>query len=234
MERCKSDLEREFYIRMSQKIGWSKYTLIDKIKAHEYERYLNNQTNFDRTVEIGLKGEIMWETKDDYNLDFILTEDPLAEKDIEQAIMNNITKFLAEMGGNYAFVGRQFRVEFEDKEYFIDLLFYNRKLKCLVALELKAVEFVPEHLGKMQFYLIALNETVKTKTDNPSIGIIICKQKNRTVVEYMLKNINQPVGVATYNHYSTLEKIPAKIARYLPSQEAIEKRLAGLSGYNFS
>ncbi len=228
MEKCKNNQEREFYIKMSQKIGWSKYTLIDKIKMHEYERYLNNQTNFNRTVDVNLKEEILWETKDDYNLDFILTENPHAEKELEQAIMENISKFLAEMGGNYAFLGRQFRVEFEEKEYFIDLLFYNRILNCLVALELKAVEFTPEHLGKMQFYLIALNKTVRAKTDNASIGIIICKNKNRTVVEYMLKNINQPIGVSTYNHYSTLDEVPGKIAKYLPSKEAIEKRLAGL------
>jgi hypothetical protein len=132
------------------------------------------------------------------------------------------------MGGYFAFVGRQFRVEVSGKEFFIDLLFYHRKLRCLVAVELKAGPFEPEYAGKMQFYLSALDNHTRLEEENPSIGIIVCQSKDRTIVEYTLKEVNRPIGVASYNQYDSLDEVPERIAKYLPSPDEIERRLSEL------
>ena len=127
------------------------------------------------------------------------------------------------MGGAFAFMGNQFRLEIDGEEYFIDLLLYHRRLKCLVAIELKIGKFMPEYVGKMQFYLTVLDETVKEKTEQPSIGIILCKEKKRTIVEYALKKSNQPIAVASYRITSTL---PKELKNELPSPAQIQQLLA--------
>ncbi len=147
------------------------------------------------------------------------------ERELEDALMLNITKFLGEMGGYFAFVGRQFRVEVSGDEYFIDLLFYHRKLRSLVAVELKTGKFQPEYAGKMQFYLSALDDHARLDEENPSIGIIVCRSKDRTTVEYTLRDVNRPIGVASYNQYDNLDEVPERIAKYLPSPGEIERRL---------
>jgi len=133
-------------------------------------------------------------------------------------LVARIEDFLRAMGGLFAFVGSQFRIEVDDKEYFIDLLLYHRRLKCLVAVELKVGEFEPEFVGKMQFYLTALDEIVREKDENPSIGIILCKEKRRTIVEYALRDARKPIGVATYR---ILKKLPKELEGQLPSPEQI-------------
>lgn len=225
MERCKDELEREFYLKLTSQNGWSRAALIENITHSAYQRFLENQTNFRTTVPQERRAKALLAVKDEYNFDFIQMRASFQERELEEALVTNITKFLAEMGGYFAFVGRQFRVEIKEKEFFIDLLFYHRRLRSLVAVELKAGEFEPEYAGKMQFYLTALNETVRLEGEHPSIGIIICKEKDRTIVEYTLKNVHEPIGVATYKTYSTLDDIPEKIAKYLPSPTELEKRL---------
>ncbi len=131
------------------------------------------------------------------------------------------------MSGYFAFIDRQYRIEVDETEYFVDLLFYNRELQCLVAIELKTGEFKPEYASKMNFYLSALNDKVKLPHESSSIGIIICKSKKRTTVEYTLKDINKPLGVATYNQYKNLQSLPDRVSRYLPDEEEIKKRLMG-------
>ena len=134
--------------------------------------------------------------------------------------MNRVNRFLIEMGGAFTFVGNQFRLEIDGSEFFIDILLYHRRLKCLVAIELKAGKFLPEYVGKMQFYLTALDETVKEKGENPSIGIILCKDKNRTIVEYALRVSRKPIGVAAYK---ITAQLPRNLKKELPSPEQVAK-----------
>lgn len=151
------------------------------------------------------------------------------ERELERALVDNIKDFLGEMGGNFAFMGNQYHLNVNGSDFYIDLLLYHRSLKSLVAIELKIGEFKPEYVGQLQFYLTVLDRQVKIDEENPSIGIIICKEKNRTVVEYALSNCDKPIGVATYKIHDTL---PEQMKDLLPSPEEIKKRLEGLDGEN--
>ena len=137
-------------------------------------------------------------------------------------LLENMRKFLIEMGGYFAFVGNQYRLEIDEQEFFVDLLLYHRYLRCLVAIELKVGAFKPEYAGKMQFYLSALNDMAKLPDENPSIGIILCKEKSRTIVEYALKDTKKPIGVSTYR---LTNKLPRKLKKYLPSPEEMIERI---------
>lgn len=225
LDKCKSPEEREFYLDQAVRHHLSYRALERKVSSNEYARYLQNQTNFPETLPPVQADRALLAVKDDYNLDFLGLAEEHTERELEDALILNITKFLSEMGGYFAFVGRQFRVEVSDGEYFIDLLFYHRKLKSLVAVELKAGKFEPEYAGKMQFYLSALDDKVRLEDENPSIGIIVCRSKDRTVVEYTLRDVNRPIGVASYNQYERLEDIPERISKYLPSPDEIVDRL---------
>lgn len=229
LDKCKTDEEREFYIKLSVKERLSYRALESKVVKNEFQRYLANQTNFDLTIENETQSlRAINSVKDDYNFDFLLLGEEHSERQLEDEIIHNITKFLSEMGGHFTFVGRQVKVEVGEEDYFVDLLFYHRLLKSLVAIELKAREFEPEFAGKMQFYLSGLDDQVRVEGENPSIGIIICKSKNRTKVEYTLRDQKRPIGVATYNQYDRLEDLPNQIAQFLPSEEEISKRLGGM------
>jgi predicted nuclease of restriction endonuclease-like (RecB) superfamily len=220
MERCKDDLEREFYIRMSRKFGWSKNVLIHHIENKTYEKTLSGQTSFEKTLPEKLKHQAKLAVKDEYTFDFLELTEEHSEMELERAIIAKINKFLIEMNGMFAFIGNQFRIEINDKEFFIDILLYHRHLKCLVAIDLKVSEFKPEYVGKIQFYLSALDDKVKLPDENPSIGIIICKEKDRTIVEYALRDTNKPISVATYKVTS---KLPKNLRNQLPSPEQIQE-----------
>ena len=222
MEKCKDDNMREFYIRMARKFGWTKNVLIHQIENQSYEKTLLNQTNFDKAVSENIRSQAKLAVKDEYTFDFLELADEHSERQLEQAILSAVEPFLQEMGGMFAFVGSQYRLEVGDKEYFIDLLLFHRRLKCLVAIELKIGEFVPEYVGKMQFYLAALDDLVRLPEENPPIGIILCKSKQRTIVEYALKESNQPIGVATYRIVSTL---PQELKEQLPAPEQVARLL---------
>lgn len=183
------------------------------------------QNNFVSTVPDTLKAQVAWEFIDDYNVELINPDQPISEKHLENSIIKNILSFLQDMGGSFAFVGRQYKVELNEKEYFIDLLFFNMKLNCYIVFELKAREFDPKDVGQVQMYMQLVNKHVKQENHNPTIGIIICKSKDRTVVEYMLEKASQPLGVATFNQY---ENLPEEYARYLPSELEITERLANV------
>lgn len=221
-ERCKDNLEREYYIQMTRQNGWSRDTLATSIRNQSYEKFLLNQTNFKDTLPKQQLKQAKLAVKDDYSFDFLELGDEHSEKELERGLVDNIRKFLIEMGGYFTFIGNQYRVEVEDEEYFIDLLLYHRKLKCLVAIELKRGKFLPEYAGKMQFYLSALDDMVRLEGENPSIGIIICQEKKRTLVEYTLRDVNKPMGVATYN---TTESLPKNVKGLLPSPEEIIQHL---------
>ena len=223
--KCKDNLEREFYIKMVIKFGWTYRVLEHQIENKSYEKFLLNQTNFDNTIVEKYKNQAILAVKDEYNFDFLSLSEKYDEKELELGLINSVREFLAQMGTDFTFVENQYRLEIDDEEYFIDLLLYHRRLKSLIAIELKIGKFKPEYAGKMNFYLSALNDKVKLEDENPSIGIIICKDKKRTTVEYALKDSNQPIGVATYKLTETL---PKEYKNLLPTTEDISKRLENL------
>jgi predicted nuclease of restriction endonuclease-like (RecB) superfamily len=225
MARCKVPLEREFYIRMTRKFGWSKNVLIHQIENQSYEKSLLGQTNFDKALTPELRTQAGLAVKDEYTFDFLALGDKHSERELERALIARIEDFLRTMGGMFAFMGSQFRLEVDGKEYFIDLLLYHRRLQCLVAIELKIGEFQPEFVGKMQFYLTALDKQIREAGENPSIGIILCKEKNRTVVEYALHDARKPIGVATYR---MVKRLPKELKGQLPSPQEIARLLESI------
>ncbi len=225
LQRCKDPLEREFYLRMTRKFGWSKNVLIHQIDGQSYERSLLGQTNFDQALTPALRTQARLAVKDEYTFDFLELGAEHNERELERALIARIEDFLRAMGGLFAFVGSQFRIEVDGDEFFIDLLLFHRHLKALVALDLKIGKFQPEFVGKMQFYLAALDRLVRVDGESPSIGIILCKEKNRTVVEYALHDARKPIGVATYEITKTL---PKSLQGLLPTPEQIALLLEDL------
>lgn len=222
MEKCKDDLQREFYIQMTKQYGWTKRILTNFIEAQTYEKYLLNQTNFDLTLPEERREQAKLAVKDEYTFDFAELSPEYSEHELEMQLVNNIRAFLIEMGGDFTFIGNQYHLLVGSRDLYIDLLLFHRKLRSLVAIELKIGEFEAEYAGKMQLYLTALDAQVKLQDENPSIGIIICKSKDKTYVEYALKQSNVPIGVATYQLSSTL---PEDMKALLPEPEEIVKRL---------
>lgn len=222
LKKCKDNLERQFYILATKKFGWTKNVLIHQIENKTYEKYLLNQTNFEQTLPESIKNQAHLAVKDEYTFDFLNLAEEHNESQLENALVQNVRNFLLEIGHQFAFIGNQYKLQVGEKEYFIDLLLYHRQLQCLVAIELKIGEFTPEYKGKMEFYLTVLNDTIKLAHENDAIGIIICKEKDRTVVEYSLKSSNMPIGVATYN---TSAKLPKQYQELLPDREEIAKKI---------
>jgi predicted nuclease of restriction endonuclease-like (RecB) superfamily len=222
LNKCKDSLERQFYILATKKFGWTKNVLIHQIENKTYEKYLLNQTNFEQTLPENIKNQAHLAVKDEYTFDFLNLAEEHSESQLENALVQNVRNFLLEIGHQFAFIGNQYKLQVGEKEYFIDLLLYHRQLQCLVAIELKIGEFIPEYKGKMEFYLTVLNDTIKLAHENDAIGIIICKEKDRTVVEYSLKSSNMPIGVATYN---TSAKLPKQYQELLPDREEIAKKI---------
>jgi predicted nuclease of restriction endonuclease-like (RecB) superfamily len=223
-ERCKDDLEREFYIRWTKKFGWTKAVLLHQIQNKTYEKTLLNQTNFDKTVSEEILDHAKLAVKDEYTFDFLELGENYKERELERSLIARVEDFLREMGGLFAFVGSQFRLEVDEKEFFIDLLLYHRRLRCLVAIDLKIGDFQPEHVGKMQFYLAALDDLVKMPDENASIGLILCQSKTRTIVEYALRESNKPIGVS---QYKIISELPNELKGELPDPEQIAKLLRG-------
>jgi predicted nuclease of restriction endonuclease-like (RecB) superfamily len=221
-QKSKDSLEREFYIKATKKFGWTYRVLSHQIDNRSYEKYLLNQTNFDKTLSDKYKHQAKLAVKDEYNFDFLELSADHSEYELEIGLINNIREFLAQMGTDFAFIGNQYKLEIDNEEYFIDLLLYHRRLKALIAIELKIGKFKPEYAGKMSFYLSILNDTVKLDDENPSIGIIICQEKKRIIVEYALKANTQPMGVTTYQ---LSDSLPNNLKEFLPSTEEIEKNL---------
>jgi len=224
MSRCKNMLEREFYIRMTRKFGWTKNVLALQIENQTYEKTLLNQTNFNKALPDKIRHQAKLAVKDEYTFDFLELGEDHNELELERGLLTKINRFLIEMGGVFAFMGNQFRIEIEGNEFFIDILLYHRHLKCLVAIELKIGKFIPEYAGKMQFYLAALDDLVKIRGENPSIGIILCQDKNRTIVEYTLRDTRRPIGIATYK---LTKRLPKELEKELPTPEQISELFKG-------
>ncbi|NTW55402.1 MAG: DUF1016 domain-containing protein [Chlorobaculum sp.] len=227
LQRCKDALEREFYIRMTRKFGWSKNVLIHQIGNQSYEKSLLGQSNFDQALTPELRAQAKLAVKDEYTFDFLELAEKHGEQELERALIGKIEYFLRAMGGMFAFMGSQYRLEVDGDEYSIDLLLFHRRLRALVAIELKIGKFMPEFVGKMQFYLTALDRQVRQEDENPSIGIILCKDKNRMVVEYALHDTGKPIGVATYEITRTL---PKELHGQLPTPQEIARLLEGIEG----
>lgn len=222
MEKCDNALQREFYIQMAKRYGWTKRVLANFIETQTYEKYLLNQTNFDLTLPEERRVQAKLAVKDEYTFDFAELSPEYSEYELEIQLVNNIRAFLIEMGGDFTFIGNQYHLAVGSRDLYIDLLLFHRRLRSLVAIELKIGEFEAEYAGKMQLYLTALDEQVKLQNENPSIGIIICKSKDKTYVEYALKQSNAPIGVATYQLRNSL---PEDMKEMLPEPEEIVKRL---------
>ena len=225
LDKVKNKEIRKWYAKESLENGWSVSILIHQISSKLYERQAlleNKTTNFDNTLPSPNNEQVKELLKNPYIFDFITADKDLKELDIERELTANITKLLLELGNGFAFVGRQYHLEIENEDYYIDLLFYNLKVRSYVVIELKTTEFKPEYTGKLNFYLNAVDKYIKGKNDNPTFGILLCKDKKRVTAELALKDINKPIGVS---EYKILSEIPDYLENTIPSMEDIEKRL---------
>lgn len=213
--KIKSREEQIFYLEETAKEAWNREVLNEKIRFDAYSKAMNFQNNFIKTVSPKEIAAYRLQFTDEYNLSFLNLNDRHTEQQLQNAIVYNIAKTLGQFGSDFAFMGKEFRLELDDKEYFVDLLFYHRKLKSMIAIELKVNEFKPEYSQQLNWYLHLLDKTVKYPDDNPSIGILLCKSKSKLTVEYALELVNKPMGVATY----TYSQLPKEIAENLPAEE---------------
>ncbi len=225
LDKIKNDKERKWYAIKSLENGWSTTVLVHQIELKLYERQAlieNKTTNFDETLPSPNNEQVKELLKNPYIFDFISFDDEKKELDIERELTSNITKLLLELGNGFAFVGRQYHLEIDNEDYYIDLLFYNLKVRSYVVIELKTTEFKPEYAGKLNFYLSAVDKYIKDESDNPTFGILLCKDKRKVTAELALKDINKPIGVS---EYKILSEIPKYLENTMPSIEDIEKRL---------
>lgn len=220
--KAKSTNEALFYVQKTIKQGWSRNILINYMSANLFETEGKAISNFKNTLP-ALQSDLAQQTlKDPYNFDFLTLRDSYLERELEDALTDNITKFFIELGNGFAYVGRQVRLEIGGDEFFIDLLFYHLKLRSYVVIESKTGDFQPEYIGKLGFYVSAINNEMKLPQDNPTIGLLICKSKNNIVARYTLDTANLPIGISEYdlNHL-----FPKDFKSTLPSIEEIENEL---------
>jgi len=222
LEKIKIQEERLWYARAAIEHGWSRNVLVIQIEAGLYQRQGKAITNFTKTLPAPQSDLAQQLLKDPYNFDFLTLSKDASEREVETGLVAHIQKFLLELGTGFAFVGRQVPLEVAGEDYRLDLLFYHLKLRCFVVIDLKAGPFKPEYAGKMNFYLAAVDETLKHPSDNPAIGLILCKSKKELVVEYALRHTATPMGIAEFRH---LEKLPAQFKGSLPSIEELEAEL---------
>ena len=210
--RVKSKEQRLWYINKTIENGWSVNVLTHQIDTNLYARQKEQKkvTNFELKLPSPQSELALQTMKDPYIFDFIELKENSKEKDLEEALINNITKVLLEFGKGFAYVGHQYHLEIAGEDYYIDLLFYNIKLKCYFVIELKIGEFKPEYAGQLSFYLTAIDEQIKDVNDNPTIGLLLCRYKNNVIAEYTLRDMNKPMGVSEY-----------RIKDYLPSIEEL-------------
>lgn len=222
LAKLKDPSLRFAYAQRAIEKGWSRNVLNIHIETRLLEREGKATTNFEERLPVPQSDLARESLKDPYRLDFLGVGQEADERAIESAIVQHITQFLLELGAGFAYVGRQVLIEVGGDDFFIDLLFYHLKLHCYVVIELKTGAFKPEHTGKLGFYLAAVDAQMKSEHDNPSIGLLLCKSKNRVVAEYALRDSNKPIGVA---EYQLVEALPKELQTSLPSIEQIEREL---------
>jgi predicted nuclease of restriction endonuclease-like (RecB) superfamily len=223
LDKLKTREERLWYAARAIEHNWSRNILVIQIESRLRERSGTAVTNFELTLPKAQSDLARESLKDPYRFDFLGLTAEAQEREIEHALVKHVTDFLLELGAGFAFVGRQVRLEVGGDEFFLDLLFYHLKLRCYVVIELKAGDFQPEHLGKLGFYLTAVNAQLKHPQDAATIGLLLCKTKNKVVAEYALRDKTQPLGVA---EYKLVESLPPELQTSLPSIEQIERELA--------
>lgn len=224
VQQLKDNQERKYYLKATDQLGWSRAVLLNQIKANAYQYQLTNKklSNFEKALPVHLSEQANEALKSEYNLDFLGITKPVLEKELENRLVENIRDLILELGYGFSFIGNQYRLKLNQKEYLIDLLFYHRILKCLIAIELKTVEFEPEFAGKMNFYLELLDEQEKQPDDNPSIGIILCPTKDNLEVEYALRTSNKPIGVS---EYKLTHRLPEKFKGKVPTSKELKLML---------
>ena len=227
LDKLKSANERRWYAAKAIEHNWSRNVLVIQIETRLLERQGQAVTNFPLALPKPQSDLARESLKDPYRFDFLGLSDQAQEREIEHALVKHVTEFLLELGAGFAYVGRQVLLTVGGEEFFIDLLFYHLKLRCFVVIELKAGAFKPEHLGQLGFYLTAIDRDMKDERDNPTIGLLLCKTKNKVVAEYALGDKTQPMGIAEYRLVASL---PADLQTSLPSIEQIEQALADDEG----
>jgi len=225
LDQVKDTQEREFYIRQTIQYGWSRLVLEMQIESNVYRRQGKATTNFERTLPAPQSDLARQLLKDPYNFDFLTLGQETHERDLERGLIEHIREFLLELGVGFAFVGSQYHIEVGGQDFYLDLLFYHLRLRAYVVIELKVTEFKPEYAGKMNFYLSAVDDLLRHKQDQPSIGIILCKTKNKVVAEYALRDTQKPIGVSSFQ---LTELLPEKLQGNLPTIEELEAELSGM------
>lgn len=221
--KAKNINEALFYADKTVENNWSRAVLSHQIDLGLFKRKGKAITNFQETLPLPQSELAVESLKDPYKLDFLTLGEKALEKDIEEQLVSHITSFLLELGAGFSFVGRQVPLKIDDREFYIDLLFYHIKLRCYFVIELKTYEFKAEYAGKMNLYLSAVDDLIKTETENPTIGLLLCKSKSKIVAEYALRGTSQPIGIA---EYEIVKSIPENLKTKLPTIEEIEKELA--------
>ena len=223
IDKCKGDADKAiFYIRKTIENNWSRAVLLNWLDTNLYERQGKAITNFTTHLPEA-HGDLANElTKDPYNFDFLTMTEGYNEKELKDALTNNIVKFLMELGNGFAFVGREYRLEVGSTEQFIDLLFYNMRLHCYVVIEVKTEKFKPADIGQLGTYVVAVNHILKTEIENPTIGLLICKEKDEVLAQYAVEGSGEPIGIS---EYELSQVYPADFKSSLPTIEEIEKQL---------
>ena len=224
LDKVKDPDQRIWYIQKTAENGWSHNVLIHQIESGLYERQVIAEkiSNFESRLPSPQSELAIQTMKDPYIFDFIPFKEDMVERDIERALVHDVTKLLLELGTGFAFLGNQYCINVGGDDFYIDLLFYNLNLRCYVVIELNTGDFKPEYAGQLNFYLSAVDGILKKEQDNPSIGLLLCKSKNDLVAEYSLKDMSKPIGVSEYQITSNL---PIELEKQLPSVEDIQKHI---------
>lgn len=222
IQRCKNISEALFYVNKTIENQWSRSVLEHQLGLNIYDREGKAITNFKQQLPAIQSDLAQQLTKDPYIFDFLTLTKPYTEKELQNYLEENMTKFLLELGKGFCFYGKQVHIDVGGDDFYIDLLFYNVRLHCYVVVELKSVKFKTEHLGQLKFYVTAVDKQIRTEADNPTIGLLICKDKNDVVAEYTLSDVNSPIGISSYQLY---EQLSEGYRSSLPSIEEIEEQL---------
>ncbi len=224
LDKIKDPAERAWYVRKIIQHGWSRNVLVLQIESDLFCRQGKALTNFDRTLPAPQSDLAHEALKDPYLFDFLTIGSEAEERSVQRELLAHLRDFLLELGVGFSFIGGQHRLEIGDQDFYLDLLFYHVHLHCYIVIELKTGPFKPEYAGKMNFYLSAVDDLLRRPDDQPSIGVILCKEQNKLIVEYALRDSNKPIGVAAYR---LTEKLPGRLKGKLPTIEELESGLAG-------
>lgn len=222
LQKIKEPDQRLWYAKAAIENGWSRNVLVHQIENDIFSRKGSAITNFKKTLPSPQSDLAQQTLKDPYVFDFLILDKDFRERELEKALNEHLRDFLIELGVGFAYVGNQYHMEIGDKDFYIDLLFYHLKLRCYVVIDLKSGDFKPEYTGKMNFYLSAVDDNLNKDQDNPAIGIILCKTRNKVIAEYALRDMNKPIGIS---EYKLIDSLPKEFKSSLPTVEDIEQEL---------